>query len=167
MGRDRRGRDGRFRTGRGARRAKRDGTAGGGKGLRAWFAHAFALDDPGAVLKPEEIHLLDRVARWIVGRRLAAPLSLFLETYRPLGYLGSQALVLAEPFVDMLLGTFPGLAGRLSPEDYRRLTAILERRDALRIFLDRIEAAEKALRKVIHDRDGRDLEQGALRAASP
>lgn len=110
--------------------------------FRAWLKNAFALSDPDASWKPEDDELLDRVAQWVANRRMAAPVSLFLETYRPFGYLGSQAMVMAEPFVDMALQTFPGLLKQMSTEEYSRLILLMERRETVRRLLDKIAKAE-------------------------
>ena len=111
--------------------------------FRAWLKNAFAVSDPDASWNPEDDELLDRVARWVADRRMATPVSLFLETYRPFGYLGSQAMVMAEPFVDMALQTFPGLFKKLNAEEYNRLILMMERRETVRRLLDKIEKEEQ------------------------
>ena len=110
--------------------------------FRAWLKNAFAVQEIDACWEPEDDELLDRVARWVAGRRMAVPVSLFLETYRPFGYLGSQVMVMAEPFVDMARTTFPGLLRQLSAEEYDRLILLMERRETVRRLLDKIEKAE-------------------------
>ena len=45
--------------------------------------------------------LIDRLARWITARGLAAPAVLFLEASKPLSAIGSQVLLLFQP----VLGT--------------------------------------------------------------
>ena len=113
------------------------------KRFRGWLKNAFALDDPEASLKPEEDMLLDRLARWVVDRGMASPMLLLLETYRPFGYLGSQAMVMAEPFVDMALQTFPGLFQNVNQEEYHRLIRLMEKRETITRLLDKITRIEK------------------------
>lgn len=103
--------------------------------FRRWLAHAFATGDPAAADEAADHALLARVAAWIAARRLTAPAILFLESYRPLGYLGSQALAMTEPFVDMALGAFPGLSRHLSRRDYARFITLLEQRQTIATLL--------------------------------
>ncbi|RME71177.1 MAG: hypothetical protein D6776_10580 [Planctomycetota bacterium] len=56
---------------------------------------------------------------------------LFLESVKPLGFLGSQALVFLRPFATLVVR---------SPQDYDRLTRLLERRDGIEALLRRLEA---------------------------
>ncbi|MBN2489325.1 MAG: hypothetical protein JXQ29_00550 [Planctomycetes bacterium] len=114
--------------------------------LGRWLRHAFAVADAGPALGPEDEALIERVARWIVERRLAAAAALFLEGYRPLAFLGSQALLLAEPVVELALQAFPGLTRHLDAGDYERFTRLLERRDAARRLVQAVERAEEAAR---------------------
>jgi hypothetical protein len=84
-----------------------------------------------ATLGPEDAALLDRVAAWLVRRRLAVPAVLFLESMKPLSFVGSQALVFLEPVVRAATGA--GTA---------RVAALLENRENVEELLRRIESAE-------------------------
>jgi hypothetical protein len=79
---------------------------------------------------------LDGLAGWIARRRMATPAVLFLESVKPLNFIGSQALFFFEPVVK----AFVGGAG------YTRFATIMERRESVEIFLQRIEAADRAER---------------------
>ena len=67
--------------------------------------------------KEEQHRLLEKFARGIARRRLAAPAILFLEMCKPLNFLGSQILLVLDPFVRTL---FSGV-------DYRKFALIIER----------------------------------------
>jgi len=68
--------------------------------LVAGLRHAFALDGPLGPLTDEDRALLARLAAKVVVRRMAGPAILFLESMRPLNYIGSQALVFLRPFLE-------------------------------------------------------------------
>jgi len=97
----------------------------------AGLRHAFALRSPLGPLNQEDHALLSKLAGAIVRRRMAAPAILFLGSLRPLGYMGSQAMVFLRPFATLLF----------KPSDYERLAAILERREGMDALLNAIEAA--------------------------
>lgn len=98
-------------------------------------------------LSEEQILLLRRLAGRIVRLRMSMPAILFLESVRPLNYVGSQVMVFFAPLVRGFLGM---------PE-WDELRKILERRESVAYFLDLIEdleaeymereSAEKARRK--------------------
>jgi hypothetical protein len=86
---------------------------------------------PHGQLDEEDHALLERLAGAIARRRMAAPAILFLESLRPLNYVGGQAMAFLRPFLTPLF----------SPSDYERLTAILERREGLDALATAIESA--------------------------
>ena len=96
----------------------------------ASLRHAFAVE-PHGPLTDADRKLLARLAAAIVLRRMGAPAILFLESLRPLNYVGSQAMVFLRPFLTPLF----------NPGDYKRLAAIVERREGLRALVEAIEAA--------------------------
>ena len=93
------------------------------------------------VLAPEDRVLLERLARRVVELRLETPALLTIETARPLSVLAGQAMLFFEPFAQALF-RFP---------DYRRVAALVERREALEALATMIERAtderERAGRK--------------------
>ena len=97
-------------------------------------------------LPPEDQAVFDRLARWIVERRLETPALLFLESSRPLSFVGAQAMHFFHPLASVL---FTG-------PDYGRLARLLEDRANLSILLDTIEG----------EADRRDQEARARRAAA-
>ena len=89
---------------------------------------------------PEDQALLERLARRVVELRLETPAILTLETARPLSVLAGQAMLFFEPFAQMLFRF----------DEYRRLAALIERRDALealtRLIEEGADARERAAR---------------------
>ena len=96
----------------------------------SWLKHAFAVDPPGpSVPTDDEKRVVERLAGEIVRRGLTAPALLFLESSRPLNFLGSQVLVFCAPFAEVFF----------KAADYRTLTGFLERRGSVEYACRRIE----------------------------
>ena len=85
----------------------------------------------------EDEALLDRLAQRVVELRMEVPALLTLETGRPLTLLASQSMIFFEPMVRALFHL----------PDYRRLAALVERRDVVEKLATKIEArADEAQR---------------------
>lgn len=104
----------------------------------AGLKHAFAIHEPGASLSPEDEALLDKVAKWSAAQGLAPAMILFLETYRPMGYMGSQVMTLIEPFVSLTTELFPGMSRHFSEPEFKRLISLLEQRSTITDLIQRI-----------------------------
>ncbi len=85
--------------------------------------------------------MLARLADLTVRNRMTVPAILFLESVKPLSFLGSQALHFFEPMVRAFF----------SVPDYDRVAALLERRESLEALLVRIEAKEDDVRREEHE----------------
>ncbi len=79
----------------------------------------------------EDRLLLEQLAKRIAELRMETPAILAIEGGRPLSLVAGQAMVFFEPFVQALF--------RLS--DYRRWSALIERREGLDALVECIEAA--------------------------
>ncbi len=87
------------------------------------------LDD---IPEDEQHALLEKLAQWIVRRNLTTPAILFLETGKPLNFLGSQLLIAFSPFVQAF---FKG-------EQYHKIALILEKDENVELLLQLIEQSE-------------------------
>ena len=91
---------------------------------------------------PEEQELMDRVAKLIVRRGLSIPAIMFFESIKPLNWLGSQGMIVAEPFVwavSPLLHTMFGLKHK----DYLTFQRAMEKRhnmENLILTIEKIDA---------------------------
>jgi hypothetical protein len=88
--------------------------------------------------------LIEAVAQRVVKMGLAAPAIFFLESTKPLSFVGSQVLVFLEPFVKSLFNLV----------NYNRFVALMEDRKNIEKLLVRVEdldeetrAAEKEQKK--------------------
>jgi hypothetical protein len=75
---------------------------------------------------------MDRFARRIVDWRMTAPAILFLESAKPLSFLGNQALIFFQPIVQSIFNF----------KTYDEVTEILEDRENLEYLLCKVEALE-------------------------
>jgi hypothetical protein len=76
--------------------------------------------------------LLDDLTRRIEKMGMTAPAILFLETYKPLAFLGAQLLWFAQPFLSL----------GFKEADLRDLTLLIEDRAGVEELLDRLEALQ-------------------------
>jgi hypothetical protein len=91
---------------------------------------------PELTSEEEDRRLIDAVAARVVRMGLAVPAIFFLESTKPLSYVGSQALVFLEPFVKSVL----------TVASYDRFVALLEDRSNVEKLLRRIEDLDEEAR---------------------
>lgn len=72
--------------------------------------------------------LIERVARRVEAAGMSAPAIAFLESSRPLAFLGSQMLLVAQPFLSPLLSSLSSLDGWIEILEDRVSVERLERR---------------------------------------
>ena len=78
--------------------------------------------------------LIAKLSDWLVERRLETPAVLFLESVRPLSFVGAQGMYFLEPFARAIFNV----------KDYERLARMLERRENLELLVRAIEDAADA-----------------------
>ncbi len=93
------------------------------------FKHAFSIAKTDSKLPAEEVEILETLANGIAKRKMSAPAILFLDTLRPMSYLGSQAMVFFEPFCTMI---FP-------KQKYDKIAKILEKRESVTKLIQLLE----------------------------
>ncbi|MCX6826048.1 MAG: hypothetical protein NTV06_02085 [candidate division Zixibacteria bacterium] len=101
-------------------------------------------DKKNPPIPDEENAILEKLALKVVRWRMAVPAILFLESVKPLNYIGSQALVFFEPMVQTVFNF----------KDYETLRMAMERRENVENLLQKIEKydalmyeRERAIRK--------------------
>jgi hypothetical protein len=95
-------------------------------------------------LTPQQEEILIKIAQKVVHWKMAVPAILFLESVKPLNYIGSQMMAFFEPFVQTLF----------SWKDYDELRRMMEERETVERLLQKIEqidaealSKEKALKQ--------------------
>ena len=99
------------------------------------FRDIFSLDPKekeGQGLTPEQEEILNKIASKVVLWKMSVPAILFLETMKPLNYIGSQMMVFFEPFVQTIF----------SWKDYDEFRKMMEERGTVEVLLQRIEKFE-------------------------
>jgi hypothetical protein len=86
-------------------------------------------------LTPEQVELFERLAGQVAARRLTVPAVLFLESVRPLNFVGSQAMLFFAPFAHALF----------DPRQYDLVREALERRETIGWLCDLLEVKEEAI----------------------
>lgn len=76
--------------------------------------------------------LIDKLAKMIVERHLGVVAIVFLESVKPLTFLGSQLMVFFDPFVSVFF----------KPDDYRRFYEMIEDRKNVEKLIEKIEEYE-------------------------
>jgi hypothetical protein len=98
------------------------------------FRHPFSTGPKTAgeekkELTPEQQEILDKIAKKVVLWKMSVPAILFLESVKPLNYIGSQMMVFFEPFVQTLF----------SWKDYDEFRKMMEERENTERLLQAIE----------------------------
>jgi hypothetical protein len=75
--------------------------------------------------------MLDELADAIVKRRLETPALFFLESMRPLSFVGSQMMVFFRPFVQLVWA---------NPRRWDQVQRVLEQRDSVEALARKLEA---------------------------
>ncbi len=86
-----------------------------------------------------ERELLDRLAKIAVKWHMSVPVIMTLESVKPLNFIGSQAMVFAEPMVYAMEPALQIVMKSFNMEDYNTLRTMLERRETIEALLLRVE----------------------------
>jgi len=122
-----------------------DGSQGFWRRFRAGFAHAFAIErGTEDELSREELDTLEKLAERVVRMSMGVPAIMFLESVRPLNYLGSQVMLFFRPLLGMAsetvnIATAPLLGFSVDVTFYNRVQEVLEKRASIEALIVRIE----------------------------
>lgn len=99
-------------------------------------------------LTQHQHEILDKISKKVIYWKMSVPAILFLETMKPLNYIGSQMMVFFEPFFQAIF----------SWKDYDELRKLMEERGTVEILLQKIEkfeaeqeAKEKEMKKRVKE----------------
>lgn len=108
-----------------------------------WFksrqpAEAAPLSEADLAQKQAETEIMRRLAAKVVEWQMTVPAILFLESVKPLNYIGAQAMVFFEPMVQSLFNL----------KDYDTFRIMMEKRENIELLLLKIEELDaESLRK--------------------
>ncbi|MGB2696743.1 MAG: hypothetical protein WBD28_02650 [Candidatus Zixiibacteriota bacterium] len=105
------------------------------------FRDMFSLDSTPRgekrKLSPQQEEILDKIAKKVIYWKMSVPAILFLESVKPLNYIGSQMMAFFEPFVQTVF----------SWKDYEEFRKMMEERGTIELLLLRIEKFEAEAEK--------------------
>lgn len=90
----------------------------------------YELPPEEEALSEKEQEILFKLADFIVRKGMTVPAILTLETVKPLNYIGSQAMVFLEPFVQAVIRDVSG---------YNTFRRMMEKRDNIERLLQKVE----------------------------
>ena len=102
------------------------------KKVIAGFKHAFATE--GVKLEDSDIALIRKLADFVVKRDMSVPAVMFLESVRPLNFVGSQSMVFFKPILSRLFSKY----------EYDKVANILEKREVVDLLIREIEQKANA-----------------------
>jgi hypothetical protein len=105
--------------------------------FKAGLANAFAYDDGRADITQDDLALLDKVAEFVVRRRLTTPAILLLESTGPLNFVGASLMSFFRPI----------LSAGFKMDEYEKFERLLEKRCSLPLLTERIELCERRHKK--------------------
>lgn len=115
--------------------------------MKDWLKKAFAVPKPEEFVPTErQVAITDRVCQEVVRRHMSTPAMIFLETFRPLNYLGSQVLHFFQPIVSAVLTT----------DGYQVFTEFLENRGSVDYLCRRIEHFESEYTRIEQSKSAPD-----------
>jgi BMFP domain-containing protein YqiC len=97
----------------------------------SWIKNAFAIEADAAPT-PAQREVVEKVCREVVRRGLTTPALVSLEVFRPMNYIGAQAMHFLRPIATLIL----------DGEGYRHLSEFLENRESVDYLRRRIEELE-------------------------
>ncbi len=97
------------------------------------FKGSMNLPDPEKPALPaEEDAVLEKLAKKVVEWKMAVPAILFLESVKPLNFIGSQTMVFFEPIIQTVFNI----------KDYDTFRVVLEKRETIEVLLLKIESLD-------------------------
>ncbi len=91
------------------------------------FKHAFAIE--GVNVEDCDTALISKLADLVVRRNMSVPVIMFLDSVRPLNFVGSQAMVFFKPIISSFI----------TSAEYDKLAIILEKRETIDLLINEIE----------------------------
>lgn len=86
------------------------------------------------MLTEQETELLAQIAGRVARMRMDVPAIFFLESVKPMNFVGSQVMQFFQP---MIAAFFP-------TNKYDQLRALLEKRESIEVLIQKIEQARKS-----------------------
>jgi len=102
--------------------------------FKRWFDARAGAQEKLEPLTEKEAAIMEKIANKVVEWKMSVPAIIFLESVKPLNYIGAQALVFFEPFVQTLFNI----------AEYDTFREMMERRENVERMLQKIEEVDAA-----------------------
>jgi len=99
--------------------------------------HAFKIDDGRDSITDEDNQLLEKISNFLIKKRMTVPALMFLETVKPLNFVGSSMMTFFKPTLGAVLNKF----------EYERLESLLEKRCGIEILIEKIDELQRNIKK--------------------
>ncbi|MCD4651315.1 MAG: hypothetical protein K8S56_05955 [Candidatus Cloacimonetes bacterium] len=99
------------------------------------------IDEEQALIK------CDKIAKFIVERRMAPAAMMFIISLKPLSFIGSQVMYFLEPFAEVIFDA----------KEYQEFAALIERREYVDILINRIDELDEEMHR--EERKRRKIER--------
>lgn len=97
----------------------------------------------------EQKAVVEQISEEVVKRKMATPALIFLETMRPLNYIGAQVMHFFKPFISAIMTT----------DKYNRFAEFLENRKSVDYLCERIEYFENQAGKKNLNKDEQSVKE--------
>ena len=87
------------------------------------------------ISEQEAIERIEKIAKFLVERNMAAPAIMGIESVKPLNFLGSQVMYFIAPFAELIFNA----------KEYQQFAALIERDEYVELLLKRIEQLDVEL----------------------
>ncbi len=94
-----------------------------------WLRKAFTIEEKGSTLTSKQEIILDKLARKVARWQMGVPAIMFLETIKPLSFIGSQVLVFLDPLVKSIFNL----------SEYNEYIKLMEDRKNVELLIGKIE----------------------------
>jgi PP-loop superfamily ATP-utilizing enzyme len=81
------------------------------------------------ISRERALELIEKVSRFIVKHRMAAPAIMTIESLRPLSRIGSQLMYFLAPFAEIIFNS----------KEYQEFAVILEKDEYIKLLLNKID----------------------------
>ena len=89
------------------------------------------------ISKERAVELIEKVAVFLATRRMAAPAMLFIESFRPLHFVGSQIMYLVSPFASVIF----------SENEFEEFAALISEHENIKLLLKRIDELDEQMHR--------------------
>lgn len=85
--------------------------------------------------REKAIEKIEKIARFIVERKMAAPALMTIESLKPLNFIGNQLMIFLAPFAELIFNA----------KEYQEFAALIEKDEYIEMLLSRIDELDEEM----------------------